>query len=66
MGLFSNDEKNKIAARHFADQATSIVPQSLRELQARKDDDGQPLYTRSQREEYLRRADRLEKQSGQR
>lgn len=66
MSPISDDDKRAIAARHHADQVGAIVPQSLRKLQATTDENGAPLYSRAQRREYLRRAERLERESGQR
>lgn len=60
MGL-SEGDKARLRVRHYRDQIDAITPQSLRELQATADEDGTPLFTRTQRREYLRRAERLER-----
>ena len=62
MGLFSDNEKNRIAGRHHRDQTDAIVPQRLRRLAARARDNSDSRNARI----YTKRAERLERESGQR
>ena len=62
MGLFTNNEKYTIAARHHRDQATTRTPQALRELAANARNNGDNRNART----YTQRAERLERESGQR
>jgi len=62
MGLFSNNEKAQLAGRHHHDQAGAIVPQSLRRLAAIARSHGDSRNART----YTQRAERLERESGQR
>jgi hypothetical protein len=59
-------EKIALRDRHHRDQISTVSPQGLRKLQAKREPDGSYLYDRRQRREYLRRAERLERESGQR
>ncbi len=62
MGLFSNNEKAQLAGRHIHDQAGAIAPQALRELAANARNNGDSRNART----YTQRAERLERESGQR
>jgi len=62
MGLFSNNEKSQFAGRHHHDQAGAIAPQALRELAANARNNGDSRNAPT----YTQRAERLERESGQR
>ena len=63
MGLFTSDEKNRLARRHHRDQARAVVPHYLRRLAARARDNGDSRRARI----YTKLAEKMEREeSGQR
>ena len=63
MGLFTRDEKNRLAARHHRDQARAVAPHRLRRLAARARDNGDSRRARI----YTKLAEKMEREEcGQR
>jgi len=63
MGLFTSNEKNRLARRHHRDQARAVAPHHSRRLAAKARDNGDSRRARI----YTKHAEKMEREeSGQR
>lgn len=66
MSVLSTEDVARLRRRHLHDQIGAIAPQAIREHQALRDRDGRHRFGRRERAACLRRAARIERESGQR